>query len=542
MYINPNSTVQLFRGVPLTERQTDTLWFPSAAQQDDYFVTSGRLAKTFTAQSYTRKGRGVIRLDAEMADIYDCNYLRFKNTSYENKWFYAFIRSIDYVNDNTCEVSFTIDPVQTWFFETELKRCFVERQHSVSDIIGDNLAPEPVELGEYVFNDYEGLLDNSAVGFIIAVCEVTDPDDTDPPLADVHVYDGILSGAKLYYFYFDDIADTAQLVTTFLNQAGYTKSPDSILSMYAVPDEIVPAIPQGRLIPDSATGIAVNKNIVMPGSATQIDGYTPKNKKLLTYPYNFLMVTNGAGSSLSLRYEFFDAVEVVGDPDKYCQVQIQSCLMQPVQLTLRPVDYKGSDGVNDSEMLTISNYPSCSWNVDYYKAWLAQNTVPMVGKLLGQAINTGASVGLAAATGGMTANAAVGAGLNMLGSVADALMANYTASTHADLCRGSLQSGNVNIANGRQNFYGGRVSVNEDYARRIDDFFTMYGYALNRITIPNRHARAAFTYLKTKGCVVDGAIPADDAAELERIHDTGIRYWVYTVTMFDYNVNNSPLT
>ena len=94
MYINPNSTVQLFRGVPLTERQTDTLWFPSAAQQDDYFVTGGRLAKTFTAQSYTRKGRGVIRLDAEMADIYDCNYLRFKNTSYENKWFYAFIRSL----------------------------------------------------------------------------------------------------------------------------------------------------------------------------------------------------------------------------------------------------------------------------------------------------------------------------------------------------------------------------------------------------------------------------------------------------------------
>lgn len=542
MYIQPNSTVQLLRGIPLTERQTDTLWFPAAADQDSYFSQAGRVAKTFTAQSYTRKDRGVIRLDAQIADVYDCNYMRYKNTSHENKWFYAFIRQINYVNENTCEVVFIIDPVQTWFFETTLKRCFVERQHAVSDVIGENLAPEPVELGEYIFNDYNALLDTSNVGFIVAVCVVGESAQ-----ASVHVYDGILSGATLFYFYAEDqagnpdIATTAAEVTAFIQDSGYASSFDSILSIYAIPAEIAPVIQTGRRVPDAATGISVRKNYLKPDADTEIDGYLPKNKKLLTYPYNFLFVNNGAGGSLNLRYEFFESTPVPGSDEEYITLVAQSCITQPVQLTVKPEDYKGVSGVNDTECLTMANFPSCSWNVDYYKAWLAQNTVPLEQRLLGQAVNIGISAAAAYASGGLTAGAAVNQGLNMLSSVSDVLMANYSASNHADICRGSLQSGNVNVANGRQNFYVGRVSVNEDYARRIDDFFTMYGYAINRITIPNRHARSAFTYLKTKGCVVDGSIPADDAAELERIHDAGIRYWVYTSDMYNYNVANSVL-
>lgn len=36
-----------------------------------------------------------------------------------------------------------------------------------------------------------------------------------------------------------------------------------------------------------------------------INGYTPKNKKLLTYPYCFINVSNNNGSTNSLRYEDF---------------------------------------------------------------------------------------------------------------------------------------------------------------------------------------------------------------------------------------------
>lgn len=38
---------------------------------------------------------------------------------------------------------------------------------------------------------------------------------------------------------------------------------------------------------------------------TEIDGYNPTNKKLLTFPYNYLIVSNNNGSSTKLKYEHF---------------------------------------------------------------------------------------------------------------------------------------------------------------------------------------------------------------------------------------------
>lgn len=38
---------------------------------------------------------------------------------------------------------------------------------------------------------------------------------------------------------------------------------------------------------------------------TTLNGYTPKNKKLLTFPYNYLLVSNNAGQNQILHYEKF---------------------------------------------------------------------------------------------------------------------------------------------------------------------------------------------------------------------------------------------
>ena len=37
-----------------------------------------------------------------------------------------------------------------------------------------------------------------------------------------------------------------------------------------------------------------------------LDGYAPRNNKLLSYPYNFLYVTNNQGNSAIYRWEFFN--------------------------------------------------------------------------------------------------------------------------------------------------------------------------------------------------------------------------------------------
>lgn len=144
MEIAPNSTVKLLTNVPLDNTYTDTIYFASAADQQTFFNSKAK--RTFTNQSYVRKAAGVVRLDCVADYLYDVDYMMFQNTSYGNKWFYAFITDVVYVNDNRTDVYFELDVLQTWLFEMQLEVCFVEREHVTDDIAGAHLQPEPVNI------------------------------------------------------------------------------------------------------------------------------------------------------------------------------------------------------------------------------------------------------------------------------------------------------------------------------------------------------------------------------------------------------------
>lgn len=161
MYIQPNSIIRLLKGVPLDNTYTDTIYFPSASSQQSHFQSYP--SKLFTNQTYQRVNKGTLRVQVKADDIYDYNYLMFQNTSYGSKWFYAFINKVNYINDNTSEVEYEIDEIQTWFFEATLEPSFVVREHTDNDNIGEHIAVEPVETGtpiatditdKSLFNDY----------------------------------------------------------------------------------------------------------------------------------------------------------------------------------------------------------------------------------------------------------------------------------------------------------------------------------------------------------------------------------------------------
>ena len=48
------------------------------------------------------------------------------------------------------------------------------------------------------------------------------------------------------------------------------------------------------------------------------------------------------------------------------------------------------------------------------------------------------------------------------------------------------------------------------------------------------------TYIKTIGCLVEGAIPADDASAIEDIFNKGVRFWKNLNEMGNYSLNNAP--
>ena len=152
MYIEPNTNIKLLKNVPLDNSYSNTIYFTDKSSQIAYFST--KVKHNLTNYTYQRVNKGSMRVGLSADKCYECNYLMFQNTSYGSKWFYAFITSVEYVNNEVCEIRFEIDVIQTWFYSCTLKQCFVEREHSETDNVGDNIQPEPVNVGEYVVSDY----------------------------------------------------------------------------------------------------------------------------------------------------------------------------------------------------------------------------------------------------------------------------------------------------------------------------------------------------------------------------------------------------
>lgn len=523
MYIQPNSTLRVLNDVHVDPEYHNSLYFVTLADQTTYFTSKTKY--TFSELTYQRVNKGVIRVQRKADDMYDCTYMMFRNTSYGNKWFYAFITNVEYVNDITANIYYEIDELQTWLKDFGFRPCFVEREHTGSDNIGDNIVPETIETGEYVFNEYFSVFNATSeadlMTLIVAICDTTTGSNG-------HLYDGVYGGATLYAFTVDDEDLTwVGNVNTLLDH--YQPQPDAILGIYMCPHFLVGR--QGSLGSRDRSRIIDIELDDITDSDT-LDGYLPKNKKLYTYPYNFMHLDNSNGNDLVIRYEFCE--------DLTPRLQMFGTFTQPVQVLIRPFKYKGvtspsSSGysvkTDNNETLELRSFPICSWNVDSWKAWVAQNSVPT----MLSAISKG--VGLTALAGVNP----VSAGTSALSMVTNIMSQAYTASIQADMSRGSFNNGGANIANKKQSFYYGRMSVTAQMAKVIDDYFSMFGYAVKQVKYPNVHSRQYWNYIKTIGCNIHGDIPADSHRKLCKIFDDGMTFWHDPAHFEDYSQDNAPI-
>lgn len=85
-------------------------------------------------------------------DIEQYNYLIYKNEAYSNKYYYCYIDSMDYINDNCTHIHISTDVFQTYQFDFIYKQCFVEREHVNDDSVGLHTQPENIEHGDYILN------------------------------------------------------------------------------------------------------------------------------------------------------------------------------------------------------------------------------------------------------------------------------------------------------------------------------------------------------------------------------------------------------
>lgn len=162
------TNVRLLSGVPFYNDYKDTRWFDTKDQQTAYFLNRA-CPKSMQQVTFQRfEDKTFIKASAPIDDLRSVNYLMFQNAKTYDKWFYAFVTKLEYINNNVTAVHFQLDVLQTWRFDYGFKPSFVLREHTPL-WWGDgtpvrNTVPEQLNYGEaydivyrHNFQPYNGM-------------------------------------------------------------------------------------------------------------------------------------------------------------------------------------------------------------------------------------------------------------------------------------------------------------------------------------------------------------------------------------------------
>lgn len=516
MSFAPASVVRLLSGVPLDSTQQHTITFGSAAAQEQYFAS--KLLDQKVDLTYQREG---LRVDypAPYDNIINANYMMFQNpnpaTGARSKWFYAFVVNKEYVSEECTRIYFEIDSYQTYMFDVTIRECFVEREHVADDTPGLHLIDEGLATGDYIATQSYA---KWFTDWFIVVGATVDLNDSMFPDVGGNTYSGVYSGLR--YFTYDPSSDQNQLESILTDLAEAGKS-DAISSIYMIPQAIVPGGGGGDELP---TGHVLQQMLDVPNSK-KLDGYTPVNNKLLTYPYRGLYLTNNEGNATILRYEYFS-----GEPT----IAYEGVASPTGRVIYYPYNYAGLLR-NFDYSVALGNYPQCSWTKDVFANWNAVQSVRWgytTERLVTNAIaNLFRSAGEGYASGG-----GASAGLAAAGSVADAASNFYNASSsmreerevHSmipNTLQGSIGNSSANIG---INAYGTQVeerTIRADYAKSIDAYFSAYGYKVNTLKVPNITGRPSWNFVKCSTANVTGRCPTPDVDNIKNMLLRGCTFW-----------------
>lgn len=564
-YVQPNSVIQLFKGINLDNRYMHTIYFANESAQNSWFT--GKVSYTFQAQSYVRYTRNSIKLKADTTDIMDCTYLRFKNDRSVDKWFYAFINAVEYVNENTCLVTYEIDVMQTWFIQNgSVRACMVLREHVTDDIFGNHLEAEPVGSDVY---EYDTVNYTSADGALFSDYNLIVNTSEEPDDPNEILNNGLVNGTKYRSLATDNPYGIFNLITALVQLINGSWSsgdkPYEVIDMFTFPSKF------------ASLNLLDNLHYISVTHPNTLNGYTPKNKKLYSYPFSYLFGTTMNGSSCAYRWEYFTSID---NPIQF------KCYGNPIgggQIHCYPTAY---DGVMDNidAALVMDDFPKNPFAFDAYQAWVASG-----GKTKLERAETFMKIRGATAIVEASSNAYMQGltGINQIGH--NALNLGQTDTSIMDdlsgMSRGSnrLISGTANlintavsvaeaqnkiayqwkdakyqpnivvgtatpnlvVANHDLDFHFYNVHIKRAELPKIDDFFSCFGYGINKVKIPNLTGRAYWNFVQTQNCVISGDMPASSKEAIGRIFDGGITFWHngdnvgnYAISTSDGSINN----
>lgn len=344
---------------------------------------------------------------------------------------------------------------------------------------------------------------------------------------------GLYSGlvGNVYSLSSDQWIDT---LDADLNSLVLSNQQDAVVSIIMFPNAYINVDIDDDGTPIVADAPRQHTQVVV--APNKIGNYTPRNKKLLTFPYCFMTVDT-ISDSKNYKYEYFEDRSNI----RFAEI---GCISPNPEILVMPIQYNGSntDVINATESVVCSGFPQCAFVIDSYRAWIAQKSVDYqlsqqqyVVRDIASATTAMQSAFMGNVVGAITGGAGTADLILQQGRDTNAAMIEATAGSKV---RGNC-GGSSNVASRSMGIYYKYMSITEQFAKIIDDFFDRFGYSSGRIKIPNRNVRPHWTYTKTVDVAIRGNVPVDDMRKIKSIYNAGITFWKYGSEVGNYSLNNS---
>lgn len=563
----PNGIIHI-GNVPFTNNYLNVRLFDTATAQETYMLSCMTRSLDNNTYTYVRLNNA-IRVQGNAEDLYTYDYCMFKNANYGNKWFYAFITEVRYINENVTEFQLELDVMQTWMFDYTLRQGFVEREHTNDDTIGANLNTEPsfnyntVIQNEYIDPDFVDQIDNNTGQIVPAYYLVTeatkgfDSTNTNKVISSVPgVYQNIFNGSQ--YWGLDYIAGDPTMIAEqkqYLQKMNNKGEANSIVSLFLFPKAYSPSI-TGRTFNHNTSPVTKIGYFTMP---TTLDGYTPRNNKLFTFPYCYPAFADMNGNYKEYKFELWSKHNIPNTQTQAYLYKKQAIMDSSGELYITPQYYDGVDN-NFVEAFVYKFENRISWVYNGFNNWLAQNSMRLFSQVATTAISVG-TLGYASSEAerimdmyhldddqkmtGIRAqrerfavlsprlqgiNKALGTTLNIASEL-------YSASKMPNEKRGT-SSGNGRFAYNINSYSARIICLQHQFAERLDSFFDRFGYATELVKVPNIRGRQSWNFVKMQNACHYGNVPNNDMDIINSIYNRGVTFW-HTNNVGDYTQSNA---
>lgn len=516
----PSTNLRLLN-VPLEAGYSDTLWFPDVNTQTQYFL--GKVVKAINDFNFIKKDN-TITVNGNVETYYNCNYIMYQNANFSNKWFYAFINRIEWASNSSTRLYCSTDCIQTWFFDVTYYKSFIERQHVASEAgPNDYLATEPVGCPLVQFTQVGRYDVTPDLVNVYATCN-----SGGAPIGSTARF-GIVSGCGLAYGY--DRSNISSL--------------GDRLNEY-VSNGLASAVTKIQQVPKALFDAGGNYSQDIDRYPSHVGTYVPRNKKVLSGQF--------VKGYIALYGQICQY-----NPNGTTNPQL-NVLLDPTTGTILAGLKSSTAGGNQRLYAVQARIPEATWAYNQYKNdynlhsgsnSMYYNRLTNYQELkptteFGDTLMSAIGLVAGLATGGKLGTTFTDF-LNQA-TTAESYFNGYDEITEEVSRRdenlnappiGSVSGSTPYIAAGSNFVTWGFVTGTNGDAQRLDEYFDMFGYQINRVRIPNLHARKTWTYIRVTDLKASGDFPNEDFDEIRKAFNRGLTFWDYTKTLGDYSQDNT---